>query len=190
MLRDIEEKVNETKLKVKFSRDLLKKLIVTLIVITTIILNGFLSFMTLGGVDFSAFSTSAFWLNYTLLITSEIVILLCFYVFRKSKNLKEKEIQDLSDEIQGYRTKIFKLNLPKSVAEWLRNFYNPREKVNLFEDKLIAIQEKLNFNEPFEVDQEDKKAYKKYLKEKQRYEKNLKIYNWTINQLNLVKIYR
>lgn len=190
MLRDIEEKVNDSKSKVKFTKDILKKFISGLIIFAVIVLNGFLSFMSLGGMDFSAFLSSAFWLNYILLVSSEIVILLCLYVFRKSKNLKDEEILTLSDEIKGYRTKIFKLNLPKSVAEWLRNFYNPREKVNLFEDKLIAIQEKLNFNEPFEVDKDDKKAYKKYLKEKKRYEKNLKIYNWTNHQLGLVKIYK
>ena len=190
MLNELEEKSFEAKSKIKITKDLLKKMIAGLIIAIVMVLNGFLSFMTLGGMDFSLFLTSAFWLSYFLLVSSEIVILLCFYVFRKSKNLNNKEIVELSDEIQGYRTKIFKLNMPKSVAEWLRNFYNPREKVNLFEDKLIAIQEKLTFDEPFEVDKEDKKAYKKYLKEKQRYEKNLKTYNWTVEQLNLVKIYK
>ena len=176
--------------KIKFSKDLLRKFIVSLIIFMVVILNGFLSFMTLGGLDFSLFLTSTFWLNYTLLILSEIIILLCVYIFRKNRNLKEKEIQDLSNEIYEYRKKIYKLNLPKSVAEWLRNFYNPREKINLFEDKLLSIQEKLNFDEPFKVDSKDKKAYKLYLKKKKLYEKNLKTYNWVIEQLNLIKLYR
>lgn len=188
--KDVEMKMNEQKSKFKLSRDFIKKFLVFSLILIVLIVNGFISFMSFGGLDFSRLATSEYWVNYGLLTGSELVILLCFYSFRKIKNLKDTEIEELAKEINKFRDKIYKLNLPKNSAEWLRNFYNPREKLNAFEDKMCALREKINIDEPFEPNKEDTKNYKKYLKLKKQYEINLKKYDFFNKQIELVKRHR
>ena len=189
-MRELFDKVEQAKEKVKTKKkDILKRLISTAMLVIVLLLNGFLSFITLGGFDFSKLKTSIFWITFGILLLSEIMALIVTYINKKIKNLQDNEIVDLSTEINKSRNRIYKLNKPKVASYWLRVFYNPREKINLFEDEINTIQESLNIDEPFEIDKNDKN-YRKYLKEKKRFEKNIAKYDWCSKQLDLIKRFR
>lgn len=186
-LQKAEEKAYKIKKNFRISRDTARKIVSIVLVVATLIINGFLSFMPYSGMDFSRLGTSAYWLNYVLLTGSEMVIMVAIYIIRKSRNLATDEIVGLCKDINVYRDRIYRLNKVKVSAEWLRNFYNPREKLNLFEDKIRNIQTGLMIDEPLEVEPEDKKRYKAYLKELARYKRDIQKYEWCEKQLKLVK---
>lgn len=182
-----EERIIKAKKNFKFTKDLARKSISIVLVVITLVINGFLSFMPYSGMDFTRLGTSAYWLNYGLLTSSELVVMFAMYILRKNKNLATEEIVNLTKDINFYRDRIYRLNKVKISAEWLRNFYNPREKLNLFEDKIRNIQTGLMIDEPLEVDPEDKKRYKAYKKELARYKRDIVKYEWCEKQLKLIK---
>lgn len=198
--KDIAEKITEKqrsfrdKVKDGLTKDFLKKTVSILLVCAVLVLNGFLSFMGYGGVDFSRLATSEYWLNYGLLVGSEIIILIALYIYRKQKDLQDKEIIDISNFINNSREKIYKINKVRESCEYLRNYYNPRERLQLYEDKIRKMQESCNLNEPYKVDKPtkqssklDKKKYKEYIKALKQYESDLKKFEWCNKQIELIK---
>lgn len=186
-LEKAEEKAYKLKKNFRVSKDLLRKIISIVLIGATLIINGFLSFMPYSGMDFSRLGTSAYWLDYGLLTSSELVVMFAMYIMRKSRDLATDGIIELCKDINAYRKRIYRLNKVRVSADWLRNFYNPRERLNLFEDKIRNIQTGLVVDEPLKVDEEDKKRYKRYLKELAIYKRDVARYDWCENQLKLIK---
>lgn len=184
------DKIENFKKKTVLSKDFWKTFISIILILMVFIMNGFLSFMQFGGFNLSQLKTVEYWINYALLIASEIIIMVSIYSIKKSKNLQNSEILELSKFINDNRKKIYKINRVKESANWLRNYYNWREKLNLFEDKITSIQTNCNIDEPLAVEKEDKHLYKQYLKKLKQYNKNKEKYDWCIEQLALIKLYR
>ena len=97
------DKIENFKKKTVLSKDFWKTFISIILILMVFIMNGFLSFMQFGGFNLSQLKTVEYWINYALLIASEIIIMVSIYSIKKSKNLQNSEILELSKFINDNR---------------------------------------------------------------------------------------
>ena len=202
LIKKVEDKIYKTRKSAKITANLVRKIASIVMVALTLTLNGFMAFMPFPGMDFSRLGTSEYWINYMILTGSEMVILLSIYLIRKADNLLDDKIVKLRTVIDRYRRNLYIKHKSQLGSYWLRDFFNKREKLNLFEDEIIEIENKLVLDEPQvpvkPSEDDDKKHYKKVMKHYKRavkqyerakvqYEKDKEKYDWCEAQLKLVK---
>ena len=198
MLKKVEDEIQKARKNAKITTNIVRKIASIVMIALTLTINGFMAFMPFPGMDFSRLGTSEYWTNYLLLTGSEIVILLSIYLIRKADNLNETVIVKLRNVIDRFRKQLYYKHKSRLASEWLRDFFNKREKLLLFESELLTIEGKLVLDEPIEPvkpdDDSDKKAKKRYKKAlraydklKARYERDKEKYEWCEAQLKLAK---
>lgn len=143
------------------------------------ILNGFLSFITVG-FDFSMLKTTAYWANFAVMIASEMAVMFGMYLIQKIKDLQNAKILDLQKEINYQRKVVYTMDKVTDAEDWLREIYNYKERLLIYENKVKHLYESLQTKEP----SEDDKNYQKKLK---RYEFNVALKEWALGQLEFVK---
>ena len=162
----------------KSTKEIMQILSGILLIVLVFILNGFLSFVTVG-FDFSQLATTAYWANFFILFASEMAVMFGVYIIQKLKDLKNKKITDLQDEVQKKRDIVYGVDKVAQAEDWLREIYNYKEKLLIFERKIKSEYEKLKLEEP-------KQTAKFYEHKKKVYDKNIikKDFNFEIRLPN------
>jgi hypothetical protein len=149
------------------------------IIILTFVVNGFLSFVSFG-FDFTAIKTLSYWANFIVLFISEIAVLFGMFIIQRIKDLKNDKVIDLQKHIDNRREIVYGVDKVADAEEWLREVYNYREKLYLFEDKIKKIYSNIILVEP-------KENCKGYARKKAKYDKKKEFKEWLLDQLKLVK---
>lgn len=126
------------------------------IIVLTFILNGFLSFITVG-FDWSKVLTSAYWANFGITTASEILVMYGMYIIQKTKDAKNIKITDLQVEIDNKRNVVYTLDKVTPAEDWLREIYNYRERLLIYERRVKRVYDRIVVVEP----SEDEKHYKR-----------------------------
>lgn len=124
--------INSTK------KDWVKGVSGVLLIIFTFLINGFLSFATIG-FDFSKMYTSEYWANFCLLFASEILVLFGVYILQKIKDLKHEKITSLQSEIDSKREVVYAVDKVEDAEDWLREIYNYKQKLIVFDTKIKSM---------------------------------------------------
>lgn len=149
------------------------------LIILVLIINGFLSFVTMG-FDFSKIKTSGYWTNFALLTVSEMAVMLGMYIIQKSKDLKNSKLIDIQEDIKRQRQVVYQTNQVMRAEDWLREVLNYQERLNLFE-KIVKINfEKLKLEEPDIND-------KYYARKKTRFDKQQEQKKFLCKQIEYIK---
>ncbi len=160
-------------------KDLLRGISGTLIIILVLIANGFMSFITVG-FDFSKILTASYWASFSILLASELSVLFGMYLIQKGRDLKKKKITDIQDEIDGQRKTIYALDKVADAENWLKEVYNYQIKLDIYEDKIKSLYEKLHCVDP-------QKSDKNYDKKKLEFDKTTQKKQELLKQLDYVK---
>ena len=171
--------MEKQKFTIKQRKDLLQALSGVLMIVLTFIANGFLSFLVVG-FDFSKLGTSQYWANFVTLTASEMMVLFGMFIIQRIKDLEQSKITDLQKHIDGRRDTIYQLDKVTEAEEWLREIYNYRERLYLYEDKIKALHSKIILVEP----KQDEKGYERKLK---KYKELLSKRDYYIKQLEYIK---
>ena len=151
-----------------------------LLIALVFVLNGFLSFVTVG-FDFGKLATSSYWANFFILFASEMAVMFGVYIIQKLKDLKNKKITDLQEEIQSKRNVVYGVDKVAQAEDWLREIYNYKEKLLIFERSIKSKYERLKLIEPKQTD-------KFYEHKKKVYEKNLEKKEFLTKQMEYIRI--
>lgn len=149
------------------------------LIVLTFIANGFLSFIVVG-FDFSNLWTTQFWANFTTLFLSEMCVLFGMFILRRNKDLQNKKITDLQAHIDRQREIVYGVDKITDAEKWLREIYNYRERLFLFENKIKTSHSHIVLNEPTP-------SCKNYDKKKKKYEKLKALRDYYVDQLEFVK---
>lgn len=158
------------------------------LIILTLILNGFLSFMQVG-FNFNAITTAEYWANFGLMTASEIVVMYGAYLISKSKDTENKKLVDLKAELDKYREIVYTVDKVDDAEEWLREIYNYREKLLIYEKKVKQLYERLRAIKPQEYDTNFQKKMLKYeniIAKKQFLQKQLEFVKEDLKRLKMV----
>lgn len=136
------------------------------LIVLVLILNGFLSFITMK-FDISKLTTSGYWANFALLTVSEMAVMLGMYIIQKSKDLKATKITELQENIKEQREVVYETNKVMEAEEWLREVLNYQERLLIFEKIVRNHFETLKLEEPREHDKHYKKKKKKFDKQQE-----------------------
>lgn len=145
----------------------------------TFLANGFLSFIVVG-FDFSKIWTGEFWANFGILFASEMCVLFGMFIIQRIKDLQNEKITDLQKHIDTKRNTVYGVDKITQAEEWLRDIYNYRERLNLFENRVKKLHSKIVLNEP----QKDCKFYEFKLK---RYEHKKALRDFYVKQFEFIK---
>lgn len=167
---------------VKATKETLQYVSGLFIIVLTFIVNGFLSFLSFG-FDFSEIKTMDYWANFAVLFVSEVAVLFGMFIIQRIKDLKQEKVTNLQKHIDNKREVVYGVDKVAQAEEWLRDVYNYREKLYLFEDRVRAMYSKIVLVEP-------NKDSKRYNKQKAKYDKKKKQKDWLMYQLQLVKLDR
>jgi hypothetical protein len=149
------------------------------LIILTFIANGFLSFIVVG-FDFSNLWTTEFWANFGILFTSEMCVLFGMFILQRMKDLQNKKITDLQEHIDNQRNIVYGVDKITDAEKWLKEIFNYREKLFLFENKIKSLHSKIILIEP-------KKDCKNYDKKLKKYEKLKKLKQYYVDQFEFIK---
>lgn len=165
--------------KVKPKKDLLQIASGITLIILTFIANGFLSFITVG-FDFAKIQTAQYWASFSVMFLSEMCVMFGMFIMQRIKDLSHKKITTLQNKINKQRSTVYGVDKITEAEQWLRDIYNYREKLILYENKIRRLHSKLILIEPNKNDR--------------NYDKKLKIYNkkldkrdFYVDQLEFVK---
>ena len=150
------------------------------IIVLVFIVNGFLSFITVG-FDFSKLLTSQYWADFSLMTASELVVMFGMYLIQKSKDLENIKITTLQKEISEKRNIVYGVDKVTQAEDWLREIYNYKEKLLIYENKIKQMYERLNIHEP-------EKSERNYEKKLRQYNKKLARKGFLQQQLDFIKI--
>ena len=150
------------------------------IIILVFIVNGFLSFITVG-FDFSQLATSKYWADFALMTASELVVMFGMYLIQKSKDLENTKITTLQKEISEKREIVYGVDKVTQAEDWLREIYNYKEKLLIYENKIKQMYERLNIHEP-------EKSDKHYEKKLRQYDKKMAKKEFLQQQLEFIKL--
>lgn len=151
-----------------------------LLIALVFVLNGFLSFITVG-FDFSKLATTTYWASFLILFASEMAVLFGVYIIQKLKDLKNAKIIELQKEIQTKRDVVYGVDKVGQAEDWLRDVYNYKEKLLIFERKIKGEYEKLKLVEP-------KESEKHYERKKKKYDKDIERKEFLAKQMEYIKI--
>lgn len=166
-------------IKVKQKKDLLQMASGITLIILTFIANGFLSFITVG-FDFSKIQTSQYWAGFCVMFLSEMCVMFGMFIMQRLKDLSHKKITNLQNRIDKQRSTVYGVDKVSDAEEWLREIYNYREKLILYENKIRKLHAKIILVEP-------NKSDKHYEKNLAKYNKKVDKRDFYLNQLEYIK---
>jgi hypothetical protein len=169
----------EKPITVKQKKDIMQISSGIILILLTFIANGFLSFIVVG-FDFSRIWTSEFWASFGILFTSEMCVLFGMFIIQRIKDLSNPKITDLQKHIDTKRNTVYGVDKITPAEDWLRNIYNYRERLNLFEDKIRKLHSKIVLNEPQE-------GCRFYEFKKKRYEHKKALRDFYVKQFEFIK---
>lgn len=169
----------EQKVVVGQKRDWMQFISGVSLIVLTFIANGFLSFIVVG-FDFTNLWTTQFWANFTTLFLSEMCVLFGMFILRRIKDLQNKKITDLQDHIDKQREVVYGVDKITEAEKWLREIYNYRERLFLYENKIKALHSHIVLNEP-------PLNCKNYEKKKKKYDKLKALRDGYIKQFEFIK---
>lgn len=168
------------KLNIKVKKETVQFVSGLAIIILTFIVNGFLSFLSFG-FDFTAIKTWSYWANFVVLFVSEIAVLFGMFIIQRIKDLRNDKVVALQKHIDERREIVYGVDKVAEAEEWLREVYNYREKLYLFEDKVRQLYSRIILVEP-------KENCKHYARKKAKYDKKKEHKDWLMSQLKLIKV--
>lgn len=161
------------------NKDIMRFVSGVFLIVLVFILNGFLSFVTVG-FNFENLKTSTYWASFLILMASELAVMFGVYIIQKTKDLQKKKITDLQEDIAKKREIVYGVDKVAEAEDWLRDIYNYKEKLLLFENSLKGKYEKLKMREP----NESERLYKR---KKSKYDNQQEMKKWILEQLEFVK---
>jgi hypothetical protein len=169
----------EKSITVKQKKDFMQVFSGISLIVLTFIANGFLSFIVVG-FDFSRIWTSEFWASFGTLFASEMCVLFGMFIIQRLKDLSNTKITDLQKHIDSKRNTVYGVDKITPAEEWLKNIYNYRERLNLFEDGIKKLHSKIVLNEPEE-------NCRFYEFKKKRYEHKKELRDFYVKQFEFIK---
>lgn len=167
-------------MQIKNKKDFAQLLIGIGILIIVFIINGLLSFVTLG-FSFETLKTGEYWANFALLFASQILTMYGMYLVRKRKDIENNKITTIQKDIDIQRNVVYGVDKVSEAENWLRDIYNYREKLNIYEKHIDKLRETCKLVKP----QENEKHYKKKIK---RYNEDVEKKEYCIKQYKFIKI--
>ena len=147
--------------KITINRNFFQILSGVMLIALVFILNGFLSFITVG-FDFSKLGTSAYWASFAIMFISEMAVMFGMYLIQKIKDLQNTKITDLQKEIVKLRNVVYTMDKVSDAEDWLREIFNYKEKLIIYENKIKHLYEKLQPKKPNESERNYDKKLSKY----------------------------
>lgn len=135
-----------------------------ILIVLTFILNGFLSFITVG-FDWSKIGTSEYWANFGITTASELVVMYGMYLIQKTKDARNKKLTDLQDEIDSKRNVVYTMDKVTPAEDWLREIYNYRERLLIYERRINKIYDRIVAIKPNEGEKHYDRKLRKYDKQ-------------------------
>ena len=167
------------KIKIPQNRDLARIISGVTLIVLVFVLNGFLSFITVG-FNFDNLKTGTYWASFSILISSELAVMFGVYIIQKCKDLQNKKITDLQKSIADQREIVYTADKVAEAEDWLHDIFNYKEKLTIFENSLKNAYERLKAREP----KENEKFYKV---KKRRYDRQQEKKEYLIEQMQFVK---
>lgn len=149
------------------------------LIILTFILNGFLSFVVVG-FEWQRILTGEYWANFGLMTASELLVMYGMYLIQRNKDLETDIITGLQKELDKQRQIVYTLDKVTEAEDWLREIYNYKQKLLIFERKIKGVYDTLKIVKP---DEDDKNYIRKFAK----YNKQLAKKELLQQQLDFVK---
>lgn len=159
-------KITES-IKVKQKKDLLQMASGITLIILTFIANGFLSFITVG-FDFAKIQTTQYWASFSVMFVSEMCVMFGMFIMQRIKDLTHKKITTLQKKIDKQRLTVYGVDKITEAENWLREIYNYREKLILYENKVRKLHSRIILNEPHKNDKNYNKKIEQYNKRKDK----------------------
>lgn len=182
------------------TKNLLKTFSGIMLIFLVFVLNGFLSFIVVG-FEWQRILTSGYWANFGLLSASEILVMYGMFLIQRTKDLQNPKVTDLQKEINKKRNVVYGADRVADAEDWLREIYNYKQRLLIYEKKIKSMYDKIRAVEPKqpvepkESDANYKKKLRKYKANQKRYESRLKKYNKALDkkkylqkQLEFIKI--
>lgn len=164
---------------VKNKKNLVQAASGIVLIILTFIINGVLSFINVG-FDFENIFTSSYWAHFFVLFASEMAVMFGMFIIQRIKDLNNEKITDLQEHIDKKREVVYGVDKVAEAEAWLRDVYNYREKLIMFENRIKKLYSKLIIREP--------KQEERFYKIKKRiYERNLKLREFYKQQFEYIK---
>ena len=163
------------------TKNVLKTLSGAMLIVLVFVLNGFLSFIVVG-FEWARIATSQYWANFGLTTASEILVMYGMFLIQRTKDLQNKKITDLQKEIDTKRDVVYGMDKVTEAEDWLREIYNYKQKLLLYEKKIKHLYDKLRMVEPVKPIEplknlpNYKSKYKKYVRDCKKYEKQCEKY--------------
>lgn len=167
------------KIELKNKKDIMQAVSGVLLIFLTFIANGFLSFLVVG-LDFSSIATGEYWANFITLTLSEIAVMFGMFIIQRGQDLQQSKITDLQKLIDTKREQIYCFDKTTEAEEWLRDVYNYRERLFLYEEHIKLAHSKIVLVEP-------KDTAKNYVKLKIKYEDDCEKKEYLKQQLFFIK---
>lgn len=164
---------------VKQKKDFLQMASGISLIILTFIANGFLSFITVG-FDFSKIQTTQYWASFSVMFVSEMCVMFGMFIMQRIKDLAHTKIMTLQKKIDKQRLTVYGVDKITEAENWLREIYNYREKLILYENKIRKLHSRIILNEP-------NKSDKNYEKKMAQYNKRKDKRDFYVSQLDYIK---
>lgn len=171
----LQKKINEMG-----TRNIVQTISGVFLIVLTFLLNGFLSFITVG-FDWARILTSEYWANFGLMTASEIVVMYGMYLIQKTKDSQEDKITGLQQEIDKKRNVVYTMDKVTQAEDWLREIYNYRQRLLIFEKKVKKVYDRIRAIEPSRDD-------KHYEKKMAHYNKQIAKKQFLQEQMEFIKL--
>lgn len=156
--QQIQGKINNTG-----TKNLIRTLAGATLILLVFVLNGFLSFVTVG-FEWNRILTSEYWANFGLVTASEILVMYGMFLIQRSRDLQNAKITGLQKEIDTKRDLVYGLDKVSEAEDWLREIYNYKQKLLIYEKKIKSLYDRIKAVEPNKDVPNYEKKYQKYLK--------------------------
>ena len=162
---------------VVINKDFFNMLLGILLVVSCALLSGVLQLVE-ARFDFSAVSTSEFWINYILKLSTGYMCLFGTYILRKVKNQQSAKFVIQRENLKAFKREIVEKRQIATMRAWLKNIYNYRKRVERYQDIILSKYEHVVLEKPEKPLKEDFQPFnkRKYNRAIKRYQKALKKY--------------
>ena len=124
-----------------------------ILIVSCALVSGVLQLIEIG-FDFTLIKTSAFWSGYLLKLVIGYLCLFGCYLLKKNNNKKSAKFVTQRQDIIDYRTAIIKSGKVAELKNWLKNVYNYRKKVELYQEFLLQKNERIEAEKPEDINKE------------------------------------
>lgn len=150
------------------------------LIILTFVLNGFLSFVVVG-FEWQRILTGEYWANFGLMTASELLVMYGMYLIQRNKDLEAEKITVLQKDLDRQREIVYTLDKVTEAEDWLREIYNYKQKLLIYEKKIKSMYDTLKIVKPEEGE-------KNYSRKSNKYNKQLAKKEFLKEQFEFIKI--